>query len=120
WRSMARLFFPLRDGQVLDGAMSLFHGGAISGRVVDSHGEPVELANVQVMRVPRSGGGRPAMRSGGVTNDLGEFRVPRLEAGKYLLLVQPRRGVQEAGAPTEALPTFLPGALTRWQAVHAA
>ena len=116
-RSNARLFFPLRDGQVLDGAMSLFHGGAISGRVVDSHGEPVELANVQVMRVPRSGGGRPAMRSGGVTNDLGEFRVPRLEPGRYLLLVQPRRDVQEDGPPTQSLPTFFPGVLTREQAL---
>jgi hypothetical protein len=116
-RSNARLFFPLVDGQVLNGVMSLFHGGAISGRVVDSHGEPVELASVQVMRVPRSGGGRPAMRSGSVTNDLGEFRVPRLEPGNYLLLVQPRRDVQEDGPPTQSVPTFYPGVLTREQAL---
>jgi Carboxypeptidase regulatory-like domain len=116
-RSNAKLFFPLLDGQVLNGGMSLFHGGAISGRVVDSHGEPVELANVQVMRVPRSGGGRPAMRSGGVTNDLGEFRVPRLEPGNYLLLVQPRRDVQEDGPSTQSVPTLYPGVLLREQAL---
>src|SRR5207249_10284768 len=45
--------FPLLDGQLLHGVtVSLFRGGVISGRVVDSHGEPVELANVQVLRVP--------------------------------------------------------------------
>jgi carboxypeptidase family protein len=116
-RSNARLFFPLVDGQVLNGTMSLFRGGAISGRVVDSHGEPVELANVQVIRVSRSGRGRPAVRSGGVTNDLGEFRVPRLEPGNYLLRVQPRSDVQQDGPPTQSVPTFYPGVLAREQAL---
>lgn len=116
-RSNAKLFFPLLDGQVLNGLMTLFHGGAISGRVIDSHGEPVESANVQVMRVPRSGRGRPTVRSGGATNDLGEFRVPRLEPGRYLLLVQPRRDVQDDGPATQSAPTFYPGVSIREQAL---
>jgi hypothetical protein len=116
-RSNARLFFPLLDGQVLNGGMSLFRGDAISGRVVDSHGEPVEFANVQVMRLPRSGSGRPTSRGGGATNDLGEFRVSRLEPGNYLLLVQPRRDVQEDGPAAQSVPTFYPGVSMREQAL---
>jgi len=115
-RSNAKLFFPLRDGQTLNRTMSLFRGGVISGRVVDSYGEPVELANVQVIRVQRAGGSPRAIRSGGVTNDVGEFRIPRLEPGNYLLLVQPRRDVQQDGPSTQSLPTFYPGVLTREQA----
>jgi hypothetical protein len=102
--------FSLSDGQVLDGVtVPLFRGGVISGRVVNSHGEPIELANVQVMRVPRSGRGRPTMRGGGATNDLGEFRLAGLEAGSYVLVVQPRRNVQEDGPAAQPIPTFYPG-----------
>ena len=110
-------FFSLLDAQVLAATVPLFHGGAISGRVVDSHSEPVESAYVQVMRLPRSGGGRPTVRGGGATNDLGEFRIPRLEPGRYLLLAQPRRDVQEGGPATQPTPTFYPGVSTREQAL---
>ena len=114
-RSDANLFFPVHDRQTVDGTMSLFRGGVISGRVVDSYGEPVERAAVQVMRVSRTGG-RLTVRSGGVTNDAGEFRVSRLEPGNYLLLVQPRRD-PDADSPTvQSLPTLYPGVLTRDQA----
>ena len=111
--------FPLLDGQVLDGVtVSLFRGGVISGRVVDSHGEPVELANVQVLRVPRSGSGRlTGMRSGGATNDLGEFRVAGLEPGSYLLVVRPRREVQDDGQAEQPVPTFYPGVSMRERAL---
>ena len=115
-RSDANLFFPVRDRQIVDGTMSLFRGGVISGRVVDSYADPVERAAVQVMRVSRTGG-RLTVRGGGVTNDAGEFRMSRLEAGNYLLLVQPRPDVDEDGPPTQSLPTLYPGVLTRDQAV---
>lgn len=113
-RSDGNLFFPVRDRQTVDGRMSLFRGGVIAGRVVDSYGEPVERATVQVMRVSRTGG-RLTVRGGGVTNDAGEFRVSRLEPGNYLLLVQPRP--DEDGPPTQSLPTLYPGVFTRDQAV---
>jgi hypothetical protein len=100
---------PLLEGQVRTVTVLLFHGGAIQGRVVDSQGEPVEFATVRVMRLPRAGGGRPAMRGSGLTNDLGEFRVPRLEPGNYLLLAQPRRDVQEDAPAAQSVPTWYPG-----------
>src|SRR6266851_3044855 len=54
----------LVDGQVLDTvAVKLFRASAITGRVVDANGEPVEFAQVQALRLPRSGHGRPQSRT---------------------------------------------------------
>lgn len=98
--------------------MTLFHGGAIAGRVVDAHGDPVETASVQALRLPKTGRGRPQMRSGTSTNDLGEFRIALLEPGRYLLFVIPRHdsfgemnGSSGMTEPAERLPapTFYPG-----------
>src|SRR5437588_4773599 len=109
----------LADGQVIDGlTVSLFRGGVIAGRVVDAHGDPAEGAAVQALRVSKSGRGRPQMRVGASTNDLGEFRLAHVEPGRYLILVNPSRrdawadmyasGENDA---TQSLPTptFYPG-----------
>lgn len=111
----------LGAGQVLEGVtVALFHGGAIAGRVADETGDPVEYAQVRAIRVPAPGrGGRPMMTSGSESNDLGEFRVPRLEPGSYLLQVLPshrfamNEPLREGQQPEpQALPTFYPGALS--------
>ena len=47
----------LRDGQVTELTVPMFPGGAITGRVLDADGDPVDFAQVRVLRVPR--GGRP-------------------------------------------------------------
>jgi hypothetical protein len=79
----------LRDGQVVeDLSVPLFRGGVIAGRVVDAHGDPLDGAQVSALRTPR--GGRPTMAGTFQTNDLGEFRIPRLPAGRYLLRVRPQ------------------------------
>jgi hypothetical protein len=94
-------------------------GGVLAGRVLDPGGEPVEHANVEALMLPAAGG-HPQQRGGASTNDLGEFRLAHLEAGRYLLLVVPRYLPQsqvdagDAGAPGEAeeaqpLATFYPG-----------
>ena len=56
------------------------------------------------------------MRGGAATNDLGEFRVPRLDPGSYLLLVVPRnvnefgpRDIQKDANAPRPIPTFYPG-----------
>src|SRR4029453_97262 len=42
----------LRDGQVIDNlTIALFHGGAITGRILDAHGDPVENAQIRAARV---------------------------------------------------------------------
>lgn len=110
----------LLEGQALeDVTIQMFRASAISGRVVDAHGDPVEFAQVQVLRVVP--GQRPALRGGLPTNDIGEFRVGRLEPGSYLLLASAQRmGRREEPDSTEPsaapLPTYYPGVLSIDQA----
>jgi hypothetical protein len=115
----------LRDGQVMDDVtVPIFRGSAITGRVLDASGDPIDFAQVSVIRVPGAArGGRPMHRGGTQTNDLGEFRVARLDPGTYVLQVSPRRmsmdhlGPNMPGPPSpapanapEPLPTFYPSA----------
>ena len=118
----ARMRQPLlREGQVVENiAVPLFHGGAIAGRVVDAHGDPVENAQVRVSRVMR--GGRPGPAGQAQTNDLGEYRVPRLQSGRYIVHVrpQPSQGFQDplaADVPLpQPIPTYYPTSLALSQA----
>jgi len=118
----------LRDGQALDNiAVPMFHGGSITGRVFDANGDPVEFAQVSLLRIPPGGRtGKPAMRQSTQTNDLGEFRLGRLEEGTYAVQVSARRDEMMFGPmPPQAqpppplpqsVPTFYPGALSIDQA----
>jgi len=106
----------LTDGTVLDNVtVSMYHGASISGRVVDAYGDAVEFAEVRVMRM--TAGRSPTMRTQSQTNDLGEFRVPRLDPGNYIVHVSPRRmgqeePVTEGQAPAQPLPTYFPNAMS--------
>ena len=112
----------LSDGQVLDSlTIPLFHGAAIMGRVLDANGDPLDNAQVSALRVPAGGRiGRPVMRSSSSTDDRGEFRLGRLDAGSYILQVSARRNVMNEEMPGAAaappapqpLPTFYPTALS--------
>lgn len=112
----------IADGEALEIAVKLFRGGVIAGRVTDSYGDPVDFAQVQVMALPR--GRPPVMRNASPTNDLGEFRVPRLEAGRYILSVVPRNPMmmEEPGPATsttplpQPTPVYYPGAASAEQA----
>jgi Carboxypeptidase regulatory-like domain len=119
----------LRDGQVLDNiVVPMFHGGSITGRVFDANGDPVDYAQVTLLRMPAGGrAGKPVMREGTQTNDLGEFRLGRLEAGTYLVQVNARRMDEmafssssplapQAPPAAQPLPTFYSSALAIEQA----
>ena len=114
----------LAEGQVIDNvSVTLYHGSAITGRVVDAHGDPLDFAQVQALRLPKSGRGRPQQSSMASTNDLGEFRLARLQPGKYLVLVMPQRrdmfvGPNVAPEAVEPQPvaTYYPGVLAIDQA----
>src|SRR5262245_1423293 len=87
--SMGQLL--IKEGQVLEGVtIAMSRGGAITGRVLDPYGEPADGAQVQLFRVTGSGRGRPQQRMGVGVNDLGEFRLARIEPGSYLLRAQSR------------------------------
>jgi Carboxypeptidase regulatory-like domain len=111
----------VRPGQTLDVTVPMFRGSSITGRVLDAHGDPVEFAQVQVLTVRR--GQPPMMRQQFSTNDLGEFRVGRLESGKYLVMVLPRAMYNEdPNAPPNPnpipvpTPMYYPNAMTLDQA----
>lgn len=102
-------------GTVLeDLVVPLYRGGAISGRVVDAFGDPVESAAVQVLRLTGEGQARP--RNGAETDDRGEFRVPKLEPGRYLLFVAHRNRADDPNE-TQPIPTFFPGVLEASEAL---
>jgi hypothetical protein len=109
----ARKPLTVEDGQILEGiTVPMFHGGTIAGRVVDAHGDPVEGAPVQLLRVSRSGRALTPGRGFAQTNDLGEFRIAHLDPARYVVLVTPRSDwmLDASGAPeTQPSPTFYPG-----------
>src|SRR6185503_1926865 len=68
--------------------------GVIIGRVYDQDGDPVENAQVQVMRYTYPRGGRQLSTVGtGSTNDLGEYRVAGLAPGRYYVSATGRGGL---------------------------
>jgi len=62
----------------------------VTGRVVDSDGEPVPSAGVGVLRAEWQRGKRSYQQSGGAqTNEAGEFRIAGLAPGRYRLYATP-------------------------------
>ena len=118
-RTMRASVKPLviTDGQTLDaGTLRLYRGGVIAGRLTDAHGEPAEFTQIQVLRLPPAGHGKPQQRGGGSTNDLGEFRIPHLEPGRYLVRAQTRTMTFDDPTDTQPVPTYYPGVLPMDQA----
>jgi Carboxypeptidase regulatory-like domain len=119
----------LAEGQTIDNVtIPIFHGASISGRVTDANGDLLDNAQVSVIRIPSPGRvGRPTQRGGTSTDDRGEFRIGRLEAGTYLVQVNARRqpgpddmmptpGAAPVPPSPQPLPTYYPGAFAIEQA----
>ncbi len=98
-----------------------FAPGAISGKVIDDRGEPVEGALVQLIRVSVvTGRNRRGTVAWARTNDLGEYRFGQRAGGTYYLAVtgepwyaarsQPLRipGQEAEGAPSEPARSYAP------------
>jgi hypothetical protein len=95
-RSMRASSLQIADGQTIDGVtIPMFRGGAITGRVVDAYGDPVEFAMVHMFFAPQSNRSSPSAREGTrashATNDIGEYRLGRLEPGQYYVMVAPQQ-----------------------------
>lgn len=87
----------LLDGQRREVDLELEPLAVISGRVLDSDGEPFPHAHVMLQR-----GKTPGVRGSAQTDDRGEFRIFHVPAGEdYLLVVQ---------SPRDQAQTFYPGA----------
>lgn len=67
-----------------DITIKLMPFGRISGKVVDDLGDPILNANIQLFRSTVQSGRRVVQPAGtALTNDLGEFHVASLPAGRY-------------------------------------
>jgi len=115
-RSMRTRNRPLLVGasETRDVVILMFRGASISGRVMDAYGEPVDGAMVMAHSTARSG--RGGFRGQAQTNDLGEFRIPRLMPGRYVVNVRVQSGYQNDPGDQplpQSLPTYYPGTLLR-------
>ena len=93
--------------------LAIERGGVVAGKVTAATGEPISGAQVSLL-----GLWPPTYTRFGTTNDLGDYRVPDLPAGRYLLRAQLRPA---SGAPGDTplhgpLPTYYPGTLQRSEA----
>lgn len=90
--------------------IAMFRASAISGRVVDAHGEPIDDVQVQVLSLRTAGSGAVAETipvSGQRSDDIGGFRVGGLPPDTYLLMAYTADPQQDDG-PVVAR-TFYPG-----------
>jgi protocatechuate 3,4-dioxygenase beta subunit len=71
---------------------------SISGRVTDAEGDPVQSANVALMRPTRDLGQRVLVNvSAANTDDRGEYRITNVQPGRYYLRVLAGPGRRGAG-----------------------
>ncbi len=93
----------LRAGQQLTNiSLALAPQAVITGKVIDQDGDPVNGAMVQIVgQMWQRGKLRHVMRNGSNTNDLGEYRISSLSAGKYYLVVQRARFMPDNEASPE-------------------
>jgi hypothetical protein len=91
-----------------DLVLTMIQQGVLSGRVVDDAGDPLQGVQVILMRRAYQQGIRQLTPSNSVpTNDLGEFRLAGLNAGRYYLIARDTRVRADGLIP---LPTYYPSA----------
>jgi protocatechuate 3,4-dioxygenase beta subunit len=101
-------------------------GATIYGKIVDSDGDPMPNVGVQASGIGPVSALAAQSEGYGRTNDLGEYRIANLRAGKYLVSSSPFGPplLKSSDAPKSSPPTHLnyvrtyyPGTLEKSQAV---
>jgi len=100
-----------------DLSMRMTPQAVITGRIVDEKNEPIVSASVRTLRYSYQMGRRQLVPTGSaVTNDLGEYRIHSLAAGRYYLVAQEQQDNWEATVDASASPapdgyvaTYYPG-----------
>ncbi len=98
----------------------------ITGKVTDLDGDPMSNVGIGALRVGSAPRGINFHDSGSaVTNDLGEFRIPDLRAGRYTITANPPQGLRAPHAESKDkvkenliyTTTYYPGTLDKGQSV---
>jgi len=105
----------------------VFHmqaGATISGKIVDGDGDPMANVSVQAVRAGARTGRFARDQRSASTNDLGEYRIANLRAGKYLVFANavgrrpPKANDSDAAkANLGYVPTYYSGTIDKSQAV---
>jgi carboxypeptidase family protein len=78
------------EQHVRDVAVKLVPFATISGHIVDEDGDPIPNASVRAMRYVYQQGARQLLpQSFTTSNDLGEYELPDVAAGRFRLMVMP-------------------------------
>lgn len=81
----------LADGQKFEARLQLPRGGAITGVIVDEHGDITSGISVRAMRWSMQNGQRTLQTVGaGSTDDRGIYRIFNLQPGEYVVCATPR------------------------------
>jgi hypothetical protein len=102
--------------------LTMSRGGAVTGRIVDEFGDPIEQLLVNALRHSYQPDGRRVAIPAGVsdlTDDRGEFRVYGLTPGDYVVVATvptadrdpSMTGFNNPAAPPGQAPTYYPGTL---------
>jgi len=120
-------FILVQSGQdTTDWVFYMLPAAVITGKVTDLDGDPMNNVGISALRVSSTPPGMNSHDSGGAsTNDLGEFRIPDLRAGRYTITANPQQGfraphAKEKDTVKESLiytTTYYPGTLDKQQAV---
>jgi protocatechuate 3,4-dioxygenase beta subunit len=93
-------------------------GAIISGKIVDLDGDAIRDVSVVATRDGTAQGGQTAHNFGyGTTNDLGEFRISDLRAGRYKITASPPQGARSAQAEETGAKNQTIYLLTRYRGV---
>jgi hypothetical protein len=100
------IVYSLSAGEQVDVDIELTPYSVIAGRTVSPSGEPLPHLPVQLLQYRYFMGQRRLMPVGGmpsaVTNDLGEYRIANVAAGRYFILVAPKGLAPQASAASAA------------------
>jgi protocatechuate 3,4-dioxygenase beta subunit len=103
--------FDLAAGEVRDRIdLTLARRGALTGRLSDENGDPIQDASVEALQLRYEAGRRwltPANASSWVTDDLGRYRIHDLPPGQYI--VSAIAGQVLKGEIPDYARTFYPG-----------
>src|SRR5262245_33656 len=100
-----------RAGRKTDFRIKMVPYGAIAGVLLDEDGDPIRNLHVSAMRYRYTTNGRELREEKGAeSNDLGEYRIFDLPAGRYMIKVNPRQFRFDGGIDEKSYGSvFYPG-----------